>query len=474
MRPLPRRLGLRTIACGLLLLSFSSVAVGQGTEPEPAMPLADTTKLDDELQPPRQVEVEPHADDQQIAARLQRILEATDWFHEPRVRVDEGVVFLSGSTTSEEHRQWARNLALRTRDVVAVVNRIEVVERPLWDLSPAFAELRDLWRRAIQISLLVVFALLVLVIFWFAARFAAALARRVFHERVSNRLLREVAAKTLALLVFILGLYLVLRISGLTRLALTVVGGTGVVGIIVGIAFRDIAENFLASILISMQNPFQTGDLIEVAGYEGFVQRVTTRGTVLIALDGTYIQIPNSTIYKSTIRNTTANPKNRQEFTIGISYDDPIAYAQEVALRVLREHPTVLDDPEPLVLVEGLGTSTVNLRVLFWINSNAYSMLRVRSSVMRLVKRAFQDAAITLPDEAREVIFPKGVPLAPPGDGHPHPAPPPKKTADLSEDEQQVSTAAEGDLRNEADEIEAQARQSRMPEQGEDLLAPKE
>ncbi len=70
--------------------------------------------------------------------------------------------------------------------------------------------------------------------------------------------------------VALLGLYLVLKVSGMTRLAMTVLGGTGLVGLVIGFAFRDIAENFLASILLSVQNPFRYGDLIEVAGYLGY------------------------------------------------------------------------------------------------------------------------------------------------------------------------------------------------------------
>jgi small-conductance mechanosensitive channel len=117
-----------------------------------------------------------------------------------------------------------------------------------------------------------------------------------------------------------------------------------------------------------MQQPFQTGDLIEVAGYMGFVQQVTTRGTVLMDFEGNHVQIPNATIYKDVIRNYTANPKRRSDFTVSIGYDDPIPVAQDVAMRVLTNHPAILRAPEPLV--ESLGAATVNLRILFWVDGN--------------------------------------------------------------------------------------------------------
>lgn len=114
------------------------------------------------------------------------------------------------------------------------------------------------------------------------------------------------------------GLYLVLRIAGLTQLALTVVGGTGLIGLVLGIAFRDITENLLASLLLSLQQPFREGDLVEVAEVTGYVQRLTSRTTVLMTLDGNQAQVPNSTVFKSTIHNFSSNPNRRDDFIVGI------------------------------------------------------------------------------------------------------------------------------------------------------------
>ena len=258
---------------------------------------------------------------------------------------------------------------------------------------------------------LMVVAVVVGLLSWIVARLAMRLLRHGLEERSLSHLLREVLARAGGLVVLLAGVYLVLRIAGLTQLALTVVGGTGLIGLVVGIAFRDITENFLASLFLSLQQPFREGDLVEVAGITGFVQRLTSRTTVLMTPDGNQVQIPNSTVFRSTLRNFTSNPNRRDDFLVGIGYDDSIAFAQEIALKVLAEHPAVLAEPEPMVLVENLGASTVNLRVYFWFDGGRLSLLKVKSSVIRLVKRAFQDAGISMPDEAREVTFPDGVPV---------------------------------------------------------------
>ncbi len=326
---------------------------------------------------------------------------------------------------------------------------------------------------AVRALPMLAFGLFILAVAWVVARMGASAARSSLKVRKLNPLLNDVIARVVWLAIFLVGLYAVFQVAGLTTVALTVMGGTGLLGIVLGIAFRDITENLLASIFLSVQNPFQTGDLIEIEGVTGFVQQLTIRATVLMTLDGNHVQIPNSTVYKSKIINFTSNPKRRQEFDVGVGYDDSIAQAQEVALKVLTEHPGVLNDPEPWVLVDKLGSATINLRIYFWIDGSVYSHLKVRSSVIRLVKRAYQTAGISMPDEAREMIFPDGVPVRMVS----------VDTSDLADVDQRgasgaapgaetgaVSTEGEGGLASEAEEIQEQARQSRTPEEGRNLL----
>lgn len=422
---------------------------------------------------PTDVEVEPLAEDYEIEQRLTRILQATERFTDPEVQVEEGVAFLKGSTTKEEFREWAGDLARKTQDVVAVVNRIQVNEGSIWDLSPAWTELRTMARETVQASPLIVLAIVLLILTWFASKLAVHIAGWLFEDRITNRLLRQVATRAVAIPVFLLGLYLVLRVSGLTQMAATVLGGTGLIGLIVGIAFRDIAENFLASVLISIQRPFSIGDLIEIDGQRGYVQSVTTRGTLIMTFDGNHVQLPNSLVYKAVIHNFTANPFIRLHCMVGIGYDDSIAEAQETALTVLKNHPVILDDPEPLVLVDELGAATVNLHLYFWINVHEHSQLKANSSVVRLIKRAFEKTGISMPDEAREVVFPHGVPIE---------MIEPSTTAKMKESgkmgaaesagdrDDEITSPAEGNLASEATEINEQAQQSRSPDAGDNLL----
>jgi small conductance mechanosensitive channel len=334
------------------------------------------------------------------------------------------------------------------------------------NFEPALAGLREQGRRLVRAFPLMGFSLLVLIVAVFGARSAVSVARRLLHQRFKHSLLVNVIARSVGLIVLLLGLYIVFQIAGLTGIALTIVGGTGLLGLILGIAFRDITENFLSSLFLSVQNPFYTGDLVEIDGTMGFVQMLTTRATVLMTLEGNHVQIPNSIVYKSKIFNYTSNPNRRVAFTVGIGYEDKISTAQELILKLLAEHPAVLNDPEPLVLVDSLGDATVNLQIYFWVNGREHSWQKVRSSVIRLVKRAFQEAHISMPDEAREVLFPEGVTVRLIESEDAYPAP----EGEIPQETDTFSTEAEGGLRSEASEIETQARHSRTPESGENLL----
>ncbi len=228
-----------------------------------------------------------------------------------------------------------------------------------------------------------------------------------------------------------------------------------------------------------MQKPFRLGDVIEVDGHTGVVQAVTTRGTTLVDFEGNHIQIANSTVYKNTIRNFSANPNQRAEFAVGIGYDAGITLAQDTVLGVLKEHPAVLDEPPPTVLVTELGSSTINLRVFFWVNGARLDKLKVLSAAMRLCVRALEQAGVSMPDDAREVIFPDGVPVRQLEDGIRGPSAETDETADgprgavevdCGPAEKEHASAAEGDLTSNVAEIEKQAAASRRPEDGATVL----
>lgn len=464
------RTGLLMFSCLLVSASIGRAQLPDG-QPQPATP--EGTR---EVPVPQTVDVEPASSDDAIESRIEEILSATGWFTDPGVEVKNGVVFLTGATTDEAHREKAELLAQRTQDVVAVVNSIRLLEPPLWDLTPAGDAVRQLLAETIQTIPMLGIGLLVVVLFWVFAKVVAYLSQGMVQRRIESELLQQVLLTALVVVLVLVGIYVALRVTDLTRLAMTLVGGTGLVGLALGFAFRDIAENFLASILISLNHPFRIGDLVEVEGRKGYVQRVTTRGTLLMTIAGDHVQIPNSTVYKSILINYTSNQNSQFSFVVGIGYDDDVLHAQQILHGVLQDHPAVLDDPPPSVLVDLLGPATVNIKCLFWVDISQHSFLKVCSALMRQAKIALQSAGVSMPDESREVLFPQGVPvrmLAPeseqPSGGLPTTPGVAQRKVPAATSEPN-SSDAEGQLGSEAAVIRRQSALSHHPDDAPSLV----
>lgn len=459
----------------LLAITIGGAALAQdaGTDAPPSSPPEEMATA-----PANAVSVEPVARDSQIERRIREIMKATGWYENAAVKVDDGVVFLDGIAKRDEHRAWARDLAQKTQDVVAVVNRIQVKQEIQSSFTPAVRELKSVVQSALLALPHILLALVILPLAWWAAKWVSRGARVALNGRIDSPFLADVVSRAIAVPVFLIGLYIVLQVAGLTRLALSFLGGAGVIGIVIGFAFRDIAENFLASLILSVRRPFKGGDFIDVAGEQGIVQSMNTRSTILLSAEGNHIQIPNSTIFKNTITNYSAAPSRRSILDIGVGYDVSIATAQDVIRGVLGRHEAVMGDPEPLVLVDTLGASTVNLKVYYWIDGHRYSVVKVKSALLRLLKKALTEAGISMPDEAREVIFPQGVPILQ-LEGRAERTAMAMAESDIAEnaraerdavESEADATSGEGDLANERRDIEAQTASAGTIEGETDLL----
>lgn len=432
------------VVCVSLFLDVAAIDQVNAADTNVALPKTDEIPA----KTPEKVEIRPSARDEEIERRLQGILNATGWFNETEVNAKEGVVFLYGVTSADEFKQWAGNLAAHTQDVSAVVNKIKVIEASIWDFKPTIVGLKEQWKDLRRILPALIFAAFIFLLTLLTVWATAKLMRRGLKSQVANPLLREVIARTIAFLVFLFGLYVIFKLLGLTTIALTILGGTGILGVILGIAFKDITENLLASIVLSVHRPFQRGDFIEIDGVSGFVQKLTSRSTVLLAPKGNYIEIPNSTVFKTKIYNNTINPNERVLFTVPISREDDISKMQKNALQILEAHPAVLKDPEPWVLVDHIERYHVVLAVYFWINTKEHSTLKTKSSIMRLITYAFNKERLEREKDVKghKTVHQKSAPL---------------------------TTKSEHGLRSESEEIKDQAKLSRSPEKEEkNLLDP--
>jgi len=218
------------------------------------------------------------------------------------------------------------------------------------------------------------------------------------------------------------GVVVALDILGATALLSTILGAAGIIGLAIGFAVRDTVENFIASIMLSIRQPFQPNDTIEIAEDIGKVIRLTSRATILLSFDGNHIRIPNATVFKSRIVNYTRNDERRFLFDLGLAPSSDLAHALTVAQDTLTALPFVLDVPAVNVWIEEVGDSTITLRCTAWIAQHETSFVASRGEAIRQTMRALEAEGIELPEPTFRIA---GTAAAPASGPHATAAPAP-------------------------------------------------
>lgn len=325
------------------------------------------------------------------------------------LEVRGGVAVLRGQVSSFEERMEADRLADKVDGIIATDNGIEVKTSVRERLSPALTRLTE--RGVTFLSYIPLLGVAVLTLLAFAGAGKLFVRWEWFFAKISHNLFIRDLLKHLASFVFMLvGSLIALELLQATALVGAVLGTAGVLGVAIGFAFKDLAENSLASILLSLRQPFSPNDLVDIDGKQGMVVRLTSRATILLTLDGNHLRIPNATVFKATILNYTRNPERRFDFTVGVSTQEELSSVQALAISTLSAAPGVLEKPAPVCAVEALGESTVDLKVMGWVDQRQSDWYKTRGEAIRRVKEAFDEAGIQMPAPIFKVELERSAP----------------------------------------------------------------
>lgn len=197
------------------------------------------------------------------------------------------------------------------------------------------------------------------------------------------------------------GITIALSIAGIDLTAIIAAIGFGL-----GFAMQDLVMNFMAGILILMNRPFSIGDFIQINNTIGKVEEIQSRATILKALDGTRVIVPNADLFKNQVTSFTSNPFRRVDLPVGVEYRTDLAHASRVILEALSAHSKVLLDPPPNILLDSFGESSINFSVRFWVDSKS-NWLKTKSEVIHLIKQHLDHAGIGIPFPIRTLVFDK-------------------------------------------------------------------
>lgn len=189
----------------------------------------------------------------------------------------------------------------------------------------------------------------------------------------------------------VVGITVALKVAGIDLTTILAAVAFGI-----GFALQDLIMNFLSGVMILVSRQFTIGDFIKVGNTLGKVVEIQTRATILKAVDGTKVIVPNSEIFTSQVVSYTTNPMRRIAIPLYVSYDTNLGYAMKTALGVLKNHPKIFKKPAPSVLVTNYGDSSIDLSARFWVGSRD-GWIKIKSEILHQMMEAFDEAGIVVP-----------------------------------------------------------------------------
>lgn len=454
----------------LAKIVFSAILLALAAPALALVPLADSESAQNETSEAPQSTIAQDigaGEDERITERIAGIFSELPGFENISVETSEGVVTLTGTVPNAEAIKRAENIAARVAGVVTVQNDLErdlSVEKNL----SALGKIGDLFDGVVNgLPLFTVAALLAL--FIGAIGYLVAGLGFIWDRIAPNAFLADLIRSFIRFAFVIAGIVIALDMLGAGALLGAVLGGAGVIGIALGFAMRDTIENYVASIMLSLRQPFRPNDWVLIDNLEGRVIRLTSRATILMTLDGNHLRIPNSQVFKAVILNYTRNPQRRFEFQLGIDADDDPRAAMTLGQETVAALPFVLSSPEPSARIIDVGDSNIVILFLGWIDQREADWYKSRSLAIAAVKDALEGAGFAIPEPIYRLRF----------DGRTDPLPI-GRAASIREEKpgepsgrRTVAVSAEEDVRPES-EIGEMVEQERKGDGGQskDLLDP--
>lgn len=342
--------------------------------------------------------------DNDIRQRISGIFSEIDGLQAVNVSVTQGVVTLTGETPNEKKAQQAINLTNRLTDVVTVEDRITRTLDVQDNVTTVYQGLKAKTNNLVKaLPLLLVGIVLFGLVTWFGSWLSNR--KNMWQRLTPNPFVAELLAQTVKVIFIIFGLILALSLIGAETILGTLLGGAGVIGIAVGFAVKDTIENYIASLMLSIRQPFRARDHILINDQEGIVVRLTSRATILMTLDGNQLRIPNAEVFKATILNYTKNPERRFTFELGVdANDDPLA-AIKVGLDAIHTLAFVLDEPKAVAVITNVGDSNIILEFQVWVDQSESDFSKARSIAIRETKHALENEGFGLPEPIYRLRF---------------------------------------------------------------------
>lgn len=204
----------------------------------------------------------------------------------------------------------------------------------------------------------------------------------------------------------VIGVLVAVSLAGMSLSNLTIILGAFSVGI--GFGLQNIFNNLVSGLILLFERPIQIGDVVEVGSLVGNVKSMGIRSSNLRTFDGAEVIVPNGHLISNEVINwTLSDNKRRIEIISGVAYGSDVHKVQELFLKLLQDHPDVLQYPAPRVYFNDMGESSLDFRLLFWTD-NFDEWLRIRSEMIFKIYDTLKAEGIEIPFPQRDLHIKSG------------------------------------------------------------------
>ncbi|MDM8159604.1 mechanosensitive ion channel family protein [Labilibaculum sp. K2S] len=248
--------------------------------------------------------------------------------------------------------------------------------------------------------------LLLLIIFLVLARLGSKLSIKLFTKASKNEALGHLFSTLVYAAILGLGFFIMLGVLGLNKALTSLIAGIGVLGLVLGFAFQDIAADFISGVILAFRKPFKIGDIIEIKGIMGIVSKIELRITVVETFHGQEVYIPNKDILQGAIYNFSILKKRRIDIAVGVSYAEDLDKVEDVVVSTIKNLEGVIDKDLVVFDYAEFDSSSINFNIRFWIEyPGEPSYFTMKNKAIKAIKSAFDEQDITIPFPIRTLDF---------------------------------------------------------------------
>lgn len=283
-------------------------------------------------------------------------------------------------------------------------------------LGPLLEKVHSIWIGFVKLLPQLGIALVVILLTWVAAVVLRRAVRSLLRRSGIRQSLQQLTVTLVQTLVWIGGFIVAITIIFPSLTPAKMLAALGLGSIAVGLAFKDIFENFLAGTMIMLRKPMRIGDFIECEGVTGRVEDITIRDTYIRKTDDQLVMLPNAFLYKNPVYVITDKDLRRHQIVCGVAYDVDLDDAKQVIRDAVEGIEEIDTERGVDVFAREFNASSMDFTVRWWAESKPRDMHESRDRVVRAVKRALDEAGMEIPFPYRTLTFKEPVPLGPPGE----------------------------------------------------------